>query len=270
MLTWVFGAGISVHTFFNMSDKVLIAIQFWPGDKPQAQRLARLIADLQETHSDKADILFAARFDTEVDKDVLSYVSRKFDVHSMVSRRKGTGWPYGTTELVCSVLEWAYFNAVSKNTTKYKAVFTCEGDGVPLSADWISHFSAGWDALTDGTKVADALIEKGSDHPRHVNGNAFFSTDKDFLNWAVGKGLPSVPSQSAWDTVLAPEFEKRGWAALPGLESSWQTHTMEYAWYEREKERGTRWFHGVKDNSLYDQVQGDLLGVKRIKRIVKL
>lgn len=247
-----------------MSEKFLIALQFYPGDKENAMRLARLITDFQKVHSTEADFLFAARFDTIADPKTVEYVSRKFNVYSMVSRRKGTGWPFGTTELVCSALEWAYSNIRAARCPRYKAVFTCEGDGVPLVSDWISSFSAAWDGFPKGTKVAGDIDERPN-CPRHINGNAFFSTDPYFLNWMVSKALPLTPPQAPWDIYLAKAFETRGWSRMPGLRNYWQTPTMNYAWYAQELAQSVKWIHGVKDSSLYDLIRSDQFGVKKIK-----
>ncbi len=57
--------------------KILIALQFWKGDRDMAMKLARLMADLEPKHSDDADVLFISRFDTMQDVDAVKYVSRK-------------------------------------------------------------------------------------------------------------------------------------------------------------------------------------------------
>jgi hypothetical protein len=77
------------------SNKILITIPFWNGDKDQAMKLARLLADLQPVHSTTADVLFVSRFDTKHDKQTIDYVSRKFNVYYHVSQRREVGWPHG-------------------------------------------------------------------------------------------------------------------------------------------------------------------------------
>ena len=76
--------------------KILLALQFWKGDKDQAMRVARLIADLEPRHTDFADFLFVSRFDCEQDLATVEYVSQKFNVHTYVNRhRRGTGCRHG-------------------------------------------------------------------------------------------------------------------------------------------------------------------------------
>ena len=75
-----------------MNNRILLALQFWEGDKKPAMEVARLIADLESKHSDIADILFVSRFDCQQDPKTVEYVSRKFNCYTHVNKhRQGVG-----------------------------------------------------------------------------------------------------------------------------------------------------------------------------------
>lgn len=118
-----------------MANKILIALQFWDGDRALAMELADFLADLEPVKQQQADFMFAPRFDCRADASVVSRVSRKFNVYAQVSRRRGVGWPNGCNELWFSVMEWVQSMSLAKKIPSYKAIFTCEADGAPIPRD---------------------------------------------------------------------------------------------------------------------------------------
>jgi len=234
------------------SNKLLLALQFWKGDKDQAMRLARFIADLQPGHCEIADFLFISRFDCPQDIETIKYVSRKFDVHHTVCRRRGVGWPGGCNELWFGACEHVYHSIESGKMPQYKAMFTFEADGVPLARNWISRFSELWDESK--CYVAGALLDSPG---IHINGNALFACDLKFLRW-VSKTIGSCSATSGWDYYLSKAFKQWGWAAIPEIVSEWQTKTFPVERFEEEIRKGTLWHHGVKDASLLDMAKNFL------------
>ena len=231
-----------------MMGRILLALQYWGGDKYQAMELARLIADIEPTHCSAADFLFVHRFDCKPDESTMNHVGRKFNVHKYRSPRRETGWPDGCNGLWYSTMEWVYHMIEAKKIPAYKAVLTFEADCVPLRRDWINYLSERWDELAKGGKVfiAGRKVESVGVH-EHINGNAFFSCDLNFLKWVV-KGT-RVPPGVGWDYHLAGEFRRRGWAEIPGLECRWGTKTLTDEFLREELERGVVFLHGVKDRS---------------------
>src|SRR6476660_5410226 len=129
------------------SNKILVVISFWQGDQNMAMRLARLMADLSPGRNDLIDILFCARFDCPHDLAAEKYVARKFNVFTMISRRRGTGWPHGCNELFFGMLEWVYHKKEAGHIPNYKAIFVVESDCAPLASNWIQLLHKGWDEL---------------------------------------------------------------------------------------------------------------------------
>lgn len=242
-----------------MSPKILIALEFWQGDKAQAMQLARHIADMQPGRCESADFLFVSRFDCAQDPDTIKYVSRKFNTFHYRSPKQGTGWPHGCNELWFGGMEWIYSMIEAKKVPPYKAVFTIESDGLPLQTNWIADLSRKWDELQviKPVYVAGAILNEGQDG-EHVNGQAFFSGSLKFLQWIV-KRVGGAPPNCGWDFWLRKDFKKWGWAQMPGLRCYWNTKTFTPAQYEQEQRDGTVWLHGVKDNTLYTMSRKKLL-----------
>jgi hypothetical protein len=230
-----------------MDGKILIALQFWEGDKHQAMELADFLADIEPQHSDLADFLFMARYDCVAHQPTVNHVSRKFNVHSVVSRRRSVGWPAGCNDLWFSVMEWAQSLIQAKKIPHYKAIFTCEADGAPIQRDWIARLSLEWNRVNIPKPVvmAGAMCENGP----HINGNALMSGDLNFLTW-IGRRVGCCDARVGWDYCLAPDFRKRGWADIPSMKSIYGQPTFSQEQYDEFVKNGWTWVHGCKDNSL--------------------
>lgn len=232
------------------AQKILLALQFWRGDKDQAMALARLIADLCPAPCEDADFLFVSRFDCNHDLDTVKHVARRFKVHQYVNRRRGTEWPHGCNDLWFGTMDWAFTFGEAKRIPTYKAILTFEADSCPLSPNWISELSAQWDRLRPA-KVVGPLLQ----HPgEHINGNALFSGDKEFLHWVARKVGGCTPA-GGWDYVLRHEFKKRGWADCPPMKSFWKTPTMTEPSFLDLVSQGVVFLHGVKDDSVLKHVR---------------
>lgn len=234
-----------------MSPKLLLALQYWEGDREAAYRLARTLADLEPKHSESADLLLVHRADcVPPDKDLIAYLSRKFNVFVYRSPRRTAGWPAGCNDLWFATIEWVWSMLDARKIQAYSSVFTFEADGAPLVEGWIEKFQEAWGSAK--VKVLGCEVDNKK-CPKHVNGNAMFSCDLNFLYWlareigAVGRG--------AWDVALYPEFAKRGAADFPGLRSYYQTRSVTGEWVAQEQSKGTVFVHGVKDGSLLREVR---------------
>jgi len=239
--------------------KILLALQFWKGDRDQAMRVARLIADLEPRHSDFADFLFVSRFDCEQDLSTVEYVSTKFNTHTFVNRhRRGTGWPHGCNDLWFGTMDHVYSFSEAKRFPPYKAVLTFEADACPLVPNWHRELSRSWDqqAVPKNAKMFGAKVE----YPLpHINGNAMFSGDLKFLYW-VSRQIGGCDPTKGWDFWLAKEFKRVGWADCPLMKSLWQTKTMSPEAILHLRESGCVFLHGIKDTSVQEEVRKRFVG----------
>lgn len=245
-----------------MTQKMLIILQFWQGDKAPALKLAKYLADLEQRHTDVADFLLVSRFDCQNDPTTVEYLSRKFNTFQYTTRRQGTGWPHGCNELWFGAMEWAFFMMEAKKIPHYKCMFTCEADGAPVLRDWLDKMSFQWDLLQQNKKVyvAGPLIPGhvtgGWDH---INGNCIFSGDFGFLNWLVRK-VNGVPANIGWDYVLASEFKRWGWSDMPLMRSYYNRPTFSDEEYNQMLRENLLWVHGDKSGCLIDRGYKTLLG----------
>lgn len=245
-----------------MDEKILITIPFWSGDRDQALKLGRLLADLEPKHNEQADLMFVSRFDSKHDDATIEYVSRKFNVASHVSKRRSVGWPTGCGGTFFGTLERVYYDIQAKKCPHYKAIFVAESDGGPLSQDWISSLSYEWDRLTNEAggrlcMAGDMIVSGGK---QHINGGCCLLATDNFLHWLavkIGDCSPSVGWD--WDDRLLMEFRRRGWADTATIRSEWRTSTFTTEHWNRCSKDGVVWFHGVKDNSLITMAREILL-----------
>jgi len=233
------------------TSKILLALQFWNGDKREALQLAKLLADLEPKHCDIADFLFVSRFDTQHDPVTIKHVSRKFNTFSYVSKGRGTGWPHGCNDLLFGTLGWLYHKKQAGQIPGYKAIFCFEADGIPMRKDWIQALRDAWDAVNKPKPVcqAGAWLANGPDDKGtgHINGNCLLSGDLSFLKWLFQSG-GGVNSRSGWDWILAPKFKARGWANIPQIRSWWRTPITEELFLEGVRDK-IIWQHGIKGDS---------------------
>jgi len=234
--------------------KILLALQFWEGDKSQAMKLARLIADLEPRHSEAADFLFVSRFDCTHDEETVKHVSKKFNVHTYVNRQRGQLWPHGCNSLWFGTMDWVFSYGEAERIPPYKAVLTFEADCAPLMPNWISEISRAWDAAK--VKVLGAYQPAPGPH---INGNALFSGDKTFLKW-ISREVGGCTPHGGWDYVMASEFRRRGWSDCKLFRSWWNTVSVSEETFQQLGREGVAFFHGCKDNSLLEIVRRRFLG----------
>ena len=227
--------------------KILLALQYWNGDKAMAMQLARLIADLEHAHSDKADFLFFSRFDTTHDPDTIKHVQRKFNVWQGRGNRRSSGWHHGCNDLWFGTMDWVYTMQEARKIPEYKAVFTFEADGCPLVPHWVNTLNHAWDTaqLEKSTYVYGAFLAAPGPH---VNGNALFSCDRNFLHWLCRK-ICGVSPHGGWDFLLAGEFKRWGWGNCPVIKSYWRKDSFSRDEFLAETQAGVVYLHGVKDMS---------------------
>lgn len=238
----------------NPTNKILICLSFWDGDHAQACKLARLLTDLEDRHSELADFLFVARFDAKHDDTTVKYLSRRFNVFTHTSKKRGTGWPNGCNSLFFGSMEWVYHKMAAGKIPNYKAIFNIGADSGPLKRDWLPRISNAWDSTAGHKKiyVAGPFLQGEQGNRDHINGDAMLlSGDLKFLKWlAVTVGDMRVPV--GWDWALAGDFKRWGWENFPFIKSHWRRPYMSHEDWDAEYNDGTVWLHGLKSDDLLD------------------
>jgi hypothetical protein len=239
-----------------MSVKILIALQFWEGDRAAALNLANFLADLEPRHTPLADFVFVHRADCRPPGPEVSYMSRKFNTFVYKSPRSETGWPQGCNALMESTVEWAYCMMEANRIPRYKSIFLCEADGGPVSRDWVAKMSHAWDVANARKPVviAGPLVFGPSEH---INGNCMLSGDLSFLKWLV-RG-PRQYTSGGWDFVMWPTFKQKGAANIVGMRSYYATPHFTLEAYNQMRNEDLIWVHGDKSGDLIKWGRQELL-----------
>jgi hypothetical protein len=238
--------------------KILLALQYWEGDRAASAKLLKFLADLEPKHCELADILLVNRFDCLPETSAATYAERKFNIFSHTSRRRGTGWPNGCNDLWFSTMEWVLGSMETKKCPDYKAVFTFESDGAPIFQDWVRRLSFAWDRVQSKSKIyiAGPYIPPPVEH---INGNMMISTDHKFLDWLVRR-VSGCPANIGWDYYLFSAFKRWGVANIPEIVSLYHTKDYTDERFREFREKPVAWVHGVKDTSLLECSRAHWLG----------
>lgn len=229
-----------------MSQKrLLVALSFWEGDRAQANRLARLLADVEPVKTAVFDLLLLARFDTTVDEATAEYCRHKFDVYTSLGTIQKVGYPAGAWATWRGCYDWAVAQQ------RYDAVMTIESDSVPLTEDWAARVSEAW-ALQPGVGVmGDVQPPQTAAHfGEHVNGNAVFSTRPDVAA-AIQAWAPEQDGHP-WDLYGHPVWAAFGVNDTRTIQSDFRSARLTPGYLDRLISKGVVWLHGCKDNSAYD------------------
>lgn len=187
--------------------KMLLALQFWEGDKERAMHLARLIADIEPKKNEAVDFAFVARFDTKHDPETIEKVSRKFNVWTLTGTRHATGWPTGCNELALDLFQQAGYRSrpgplKDRPWQNHKAMYLIESDVMPMCKNWLARISDEWDVAQEAGKMVLGSWSPFHSATGHINGNMVVRPDI-----AVKiKGLETCPPKAGWDAYFAPKF----------------------------------------------------------------
>lgn len=233
-------------------NKVVIALQFWSGDRDRAMHLARLIADIEPAKNPNVDFAFFARFDTEHDEETVAKVSRKFNVWKMKCTREAKGWPDGCNAMALDLLQQANMRSTAE-WKSVKAVYLIESDVLPMRRDWIAKLTAEWDECASRGKLLMGAWYPFHSEVGHINGNMFVHPQIV----AKIKGLESVRAGRAWDTDFAPKFEPH-WHKSNQMQNHYdfkRNIPPEILWSCADGKTPVAVIHGVKDFSAERQVR---------------
>lgn len=175
---------------------LVVALQYWAGDAPQALRLARLMADIEPEHRADLTLVLVRRFDLdEISPDALETVmhcNAKFVTYAIRSESVGTGHPDGSNALWDGTM--AALAARWRSGDLNSAwVFTIEADGCPVAPDWARRLMAEHvRTIAAGKDVTGPLMRLPF---AHVNGTLIAS-----LGWWLDHpSLRTTPTGYAWD-----------------------------------------------------------------------
>jgi hypothetical protein len=236
---------------------VIVAIQYYEGDRTRAIHLARLLADLEPKPRNDILLAFVRKPDTLPSKEInssLSYCSQKFPVKEVVTddRWRAQGWPKACGELWAGTVE--YFNHLfEEKQTQHHSMFVCDGgDGVPLHLNWIDlmarehEHTIAMKRLITGTPFAVGT-------PLLINPNTILHLSL----WTKYPSLCHVPDydgtvDTCYDAYHRFTFLKEC-SASSIIHTDWQGRSQKICLdIMQERSQRSVWLHGYHDEELYD------------------
>ena len=237
------------------SAKVVIALQYWAGDRDKALALAALMADIEP--APRTDVIFVIshrRGSEPPDTDLVRLISSKFPNFVVVGGvRTGTGHPQGCNDLWVDTV-----TAIGQVSHLAKYAFTTEADVIPLRRDWINCLKVEMVALDSSGKLISGHWQGGGrNQPDHINGNMLVHTN-------ITRLIPmiySIPTHQAWDVWLGqffrPHWRKGSWiynGYIGGPKvNPWDSPNHKGSWtpdeFRRLRGAGYALVHGVRDKS---------------------
>lgn len=239
--------------------KLLLAIQYWDGDRSDAIELMELLANDPRGTSPWADIVVFARFDSELPNEGTLFRLRKAfkKVFAIKGAPQLIGYPDGCNGLWANLVETAYKMSTESSTNRpppwseYSGVLAIESDCCPLDPSWLESIHREWSSSP--AVIMGCWLSSGEHSVGHINGNAVFAMDL-FKRAAV----PMIPPHGkSWDTWHAKLFHALGWKKSKTITSLWNHSTSAPAQLDILKKYGCVLLHGVKDDSVrryYSQI----------------
>lgn len=236
--------------------KLLLALQYWEGDRERAHQLADLLVRLPADKVPDVGFLLSARHDAKPpDPELVTRLRGEFrDSSGYVCPVGLRGYPGGCNSLWRgTVLRAAELG--------YDYVLTFEADCSPLVIDWVARLKA---AVAEAqTRYPNAVVF-GAQQGRvvggrvqcapHINGNAVFRLSPGLVE-LVRKYSPL--QRAPWDIALYPEFQKRGTVDLREIQSDWRSRGFTPEGRANMLARGVVFHHGCRDASLTTQLAAD-------------
>lgn len=236
--------------------KILVCMQYWDGDKTQAERAIVQMSNLLSEPSNVVELAIVYRNDAQPPSPAVQLkVGEKFPkVHVWKCTRKGEGWPGGCNELAYGVLSWVPISKHLHNAfPDIDAILLLEADCVFTRKDWDQELVKEWGkTLQAGKFVCGNILsaQKGS-HPEHVQGVMMVSSD--LVNRVPG--MQGGPYLEAWDAYHAPRLVPHAYhSPLFFLDYKRKEVTPDEVFAERNGVAPLI-YHGVKDNSALEAVK---------------
>lgn len=180
--------------------KLLLVLQFYPGDRDVAFALTRLILDLEDGVCPYADLMLSASYGTKHDPAIVELAKKKFaNVYTHSCHDAITGWPSGPNSQVREVVSDVFVGHRDRGWD-YAAFMLMEPDFVMTRKTWIEELFNEWHH-GGSQQILGAWMSSGMFwcYSEHINGNMLISPDfvkenKFFRTHANG----------SWDTYTAP------------------------------------------------------------------
>lgn len=247
-------AGTMVPAQVGMSRKVanrrfLICIQYFDGDKEEAEDLGLLISELERIRNRDADVLIFGRADAqEYSRTVRDRLSAKFNkvMFERCRRNDAKSYPFGANAMFYDMV--TKFAQTAPWPNDYFAFIPLEADCVPTRPGWIAELSKAYRMAELENKSAIGFVH--DDPVRHLNGVAVYAIDiwRRVGTHKLTGGNPQVPYDIYHANNILPHAE-----SSPLIKFKYRQPTITAD--ELFGDNGPAVYHGVKDSSAREAVR---------------
>ncbi len=232
--------------------RLVISVSYHESDKPQAERLLKLIADCEPRKRDDVEIHVCRRFDATPATDALIYVADKFKVSASTTRTPWTGWPAGPNAMAMDLLREADRRVKSGEWADVDGLLMLEPDVVPCVPTWIDEIRLAWlRTRMDDRWMMGSWRNSGGEFG-HINGNCVVVPD---LASRIDLGV--IGPELAWDCAIVGQT-KHHWQVTGLIKNAFATRAAtEYDM--KTPEVGyvrPAIYHGCKDESAISIAEG--------------
>ena len=225
---------------------IILALQFWTGDRGAMIRNAKRIADNEPKFRDDVEFCFVTRRGVEHDGAAIEHVSKKFKVTQFTSNRFGVGWPHACNETWCELMQESFRRVRSGQWANAKGIFTFEPDCVPVHPLWLDKLHEEWTATEQSGKWMTGAVSPHGHDPEdmHMNGNGLFHPNLfHFIPQITG-----CPANAAWDVHFRKYFEGH-WRPGSWIANLYYGREVSTESFQSLVAGGCVAVHGVKDLS---------------------
>jgi len=231
---------------------MVIALQYHEGDKADAMRLMRLIADIEGGWRD--DVYFLCVHTAEAGPSWENIrLLRGMMVYDYAVVGAPKGWPAGPNFMAKAALDEILRRWLYAGWNEIDGVLLLEPDCIPIQRDWIDQLMAEWKiALAAGKWMMGTWRDGGGGH---INGNCAVRPD-----FARLVDFNNVPKDLAWDCAIAP-YVKDHWHVTNLICNRWKETALTDEQIETHRDGGEVkpvLLHGVKDQCVYEYARRKL------------
>lgn len=227
---------------------IALTISFWEGDRTEAMRLCRMIADIEDTPRDDVTVILLARYDTPHDEDTIAYMRRKFpNIEAHASTTQWSGWPTGPNGMARDLL------LMMESRIEFDGVIMLEPDCVPLTRHWLNILIDEWQQARAQSKVMMGSWRNSGCPGGHINGNAFIIPQLATFLRKRGLEIAQTPKSLAWDVYVSP-FLREHWSTCGRILNKFQSRNASVEDLETPElgDHPPCLVHGYKDSSAFD------------------
>ena len=245
---------------------MIVALQYYEGDRERTFSLARLLADIEPSPRDDILLALVCQPDTTSSESthmVLQHCEKKFPTVHIISARGANNYQEGCGQLWAGTMDH-FSRLFEERTIRHNSILTLDGgDGVPLHPDWINLFKTEHEHTISSKMLITGTPHNQGGTPLLINPNMA----SHLSIWQEEPSLHKVPRYDGTFLTFFDTYHRRTLLKHTSLSSIVQTDwrgggnkiSLELM---GERARKSVWLHGYKDDSLYEVAREHLLGSK--------